>query len=93
MTILNLQNQQGWILGDVDWQCLFRIIAWCLWNNRFFFSFFKVLRVIVKLSKCRIAGQDNMSQPTGARQMFHQVSFSFLFYLMIESFLVQMVPS
>ncbi|MBA0753848.1 hypothetical protein Gogos_020276, partial [Gossypium gossypioides] len=37
--VLNLQNQQKWHLGDVEWQNLFGVIAWRLWKNCSLFIF------------------------------------------------------
>ncbi|MBA0763381.1 hypothetical protein Gotri_012827 [Gossypium trilobum] len=34
-----LGTQRGWRSGDVDWQCLLRIIALHLWKNRNLFIF------------------------------------------------------
>ncbi|MBA0672431.1 hypothetical protein Goklo_000008 [Gossypium klotzschianum] len=30
--VLNLQSHQDWYVRDVDWKCLFGIIAWYLWK-------------------------------------------------------------
>lgn len=35
----NLQNRHNFRLGEVDWQCLFGIIIWCIWKNHNFFIF------------------------------------------------------
>ncbi|MFQ6665902.1 hypothetical protein Gotur_032456 [Gossypium turneri] len=37
--VLNLQNQQKWHLGDVEWQNLFGVIAWRFWKNCNLFIF------------------------------------------------------
>ncbi|MBA0573418.1 hypothetical protein Golob_000693 [Gossypium lobatum] len=70
--VLNLQNQHGWTLVDVDWQCLFGIIACHLWKNHNLFIFQGTSCSHVKLSRRRIVGKGNMSHLTGARQMTHK---------------------
>ncbi|MBA0630524.1 hypothetical protein Godav_002615, partial [Gossypium davidsonii] len=38
-TISNLHNQYDICFGKVDWECLFEIIIWRIWNNRNLFIF------------------------------------------------------
>ncbi|MBA0702612.1 hypothetical protein Goari_026810 [Gossypium aridum] len=66
--VLNLQGHQDWYVRDIDWKCLFEIIAWRLWKILTSLFFRGLHGMLTKSSKYHSVMQDSISPTTRKHQ-------------------------
>ncbi|MBA0730346.1 hypothetical protein Golax_020613, partial [Gossypium laxum] len=66
--VLNLQGHQDWYVRDIDWKCLFGIIAWRLWKIVTSLFFRGLHGMLTKSSKYHSVMQDSISPTTRKHQ-------------------------